>query len=83
MDIPCGQNSDGHFYDCHGATSELIGKLSTGDSKNAPAYQATVGNDPARGLDSVATNLFYARQRSSGVSSCGGMLGVSCAWCAS
>jgi subtilase family serine protease len=61
MDIPCGQNSDGHFYDCHGATSELIGELSTSDGKNRPAYPATEGYDLATGLGSVnATNLFYA-----------------------
>jgi len=61
MDIPCGQNSDGHFYDCHGATAELIGELSSADARNAPAYPATVGYDLATGLGSVnATNLFYA-----------------------
>ncbi|HXZ13753.1 MAG TPA: protease pro-enzyme activation domain-containing protein [Candidatus Sulfotelmatobacter sp.] len=61
IDIPCGQNPDGHFYDCHGATSTLIGELSTSDSKNRPAYPATVGYDLATGLGSVnATNLFEA-----------------------
>jgi subtilase family serine protease len=61
MDIPCGQNSDGQFYDCHGATTTLIGELSTSDSRNDPAYRATVGYDLATGLGSVnATNLFYA-----------------------
>jgi subtilase family serine protease len=61
MDIPCGQNSDGHFYDCHGATAELIGELSRSNGENAPAYPATVGYDLATGLGSVnATNLFYA-----------------------
>jgi subtilase family serine protease len=59
MDIPCGQNSDGNFYDCHGASATLIGELSTSDSRNAPAYPATVGYDLATGLGSVnATNLF-------------------------
>jgi subtilase family serine protease len=61
MDIPCGQNSDGHFYDCHGASSVLIGELSKSNSENAPAYPATVGYDLATGLGSVnATNLFNA-----------------------
>jgi len=64
MDIPCGQNSDGHFYDCHGASSLLIGELSTANSENAPAYPATVGYDLATGLGSVnATNLFNAWPR--------------------
>jgi subtilase family serine protease len=61
IDIPCGQNSDGHFYDCHGATPELIGEQSTANSRHDPAYPATVGYDLATGLGSVnATNLFYA-----------------------
>jgi len=61
MDIPCGQNADGQFYDCHGATSTLIGEMSTSDQKNAPAWPATIGYDLATGLGSVnATNLFYA-----------------------
>ena len=64
MDIPCGQNTDGHFYDCHGASSTLIGELSTSDSQNSPAYPATVGYDLATGLGSVnATNLFNAWPR--------------------
>ena len=64
MDIPCGQNSDGHFYDCHGASSSLIGELSTSNSRNSPAYPATVGYDLATGLGSVnATNLFNAWPR--------------------
>ena len=64
MDIPCGQNSDGHFYDCHGASSTLTGELSRSDSQNAPAYPATVGYDLATGLGSVnATNLFNAWPR--------------------
>jgi subtilase family serine protease len=59
MDIPCGQNSDGHFYDCHGASASLIGELSTSDSQNEPAYPAGRGYDLATGLGSVnATNLF-------------------------
>jgi len=61
MDIPCGQNSDGHFYDCHGASASLIGELSTSDSLNDPAYRAGRGYDLATGLGSVnATNLFNA-----------------------
>jgi subtilase family serine protease len=61
MDIPCGQNADGHFYDCHGADSTNIGELSTSNKKNGPAYPATDGYDLATGLGSVnATNLFYA-----------------------
>jgi subtilase family serine protease len=64
MDIPCGQNSDGHFYDCHGASPVLIGELSISNSENAPAYPATVGYDLATGLGSVnATNLFNAWPR--------------------
>jgi subtilase family serine protease len=64
MDIPCGQNSDGHFYDCHGASAVLIGELSKSNSENAPAYPATVGYDLATGLGSVnATNLFNAWPR--------------------
>lgn len=64
VDIPCGQNSDGHFYDCHGASSTLIGELSKSNSENAPAYPATVGYDLATGLGSVnATNLFNAWPR--------------------
>ena len=59
MDIPCGQNSDGHFYACHGASASLIGELSTSDSQNEPAYRAGRGYDLATGLGSVnATNLF-------------------------
>src|SRR5580698_4873988 len=62
MDIPCGQNSDGKFYDCFGASgSTVIGELSNSNSKNAPAYPATPGYDSATGLGSVdATNLFNA-----------------------
>jgi subtilase family serine protease len=61
MDIPCGQNSDGNFYDCHGASASLIGELSTSDSRNEPAYPAGAGYDLATGLGSVnATNLFDA-----------------------
>jgi subtilase family serine protease len=61
MDIPCGEDSNGHLYDCHGATAKLIGELSTSNGRNAPAYPATVGYDLATGLGSVnATNLFYA-----------------------
>jgi subtilase family serine protease len=61
MDIPCGQNSDGDFYDCHGASSKLIGELSISDSANDPAYRAGRGYDLATGLGSVnATNLFNA-----------------------
>jgi subtilase family serine protease len=61
MDIPCGQNSDGHFYDCHGASASLIGELSTSDSANDPAYRAGRGYDLATGLGSVnAAGLFNA-----------------------
>jgi subtilase family serine protease len=61
IDIPCGQNSDGNFYNCHGASPTLIGELSTSNGKNAAAYPATAGYDLATGLGSVnATNLFYA-----------------------
>jgi subtilase family serine protease len=62
MDIPCGQNADGKFYDCFGAAgSTVIGELSLSNSKNAPAYPATPGYDLATGLGSVdATNLFNA-----------------------
>jgi subtilase family serine protease len=61
MDIPCGQNSDGHFYNCHGASASLIGELSTSDSQNDPAYPAGRGYDLATGLGSVnAANLFNA-----------------------
>jgi subtilase family serine protease len=62
MDIPCGQNADGKFYDCFGASgSTIIGELSLSNSKNAPAYPATPGYDLATGLGSVdATNLFNA-----------------------
>lgn len=61
IDIPCGQNSDGQFFDCHGATATLIGELSTSDARNDPAYKATAGYDLATGLGSVdATNLFNA-----------------------
>jgi subtilase family serine protease len=61
MDIPCGENSDGHLYDCHGASASLIGELSTSDTRNKPAYPATEGYDLATGLGSVnATNLFNA-----------------------
>jgi hypothetical protein len=41
--------------------SRIIGELSSSDSKNEPAYPATVGYDLATGLGSVdATNLFNA-----------------------
>lgn len=61
MDIPCGQNSDGNFYDCHGATATVIGELSTANASDAPAFGTTTGYDLATGLGSVdATNLFNA-----------------------
>ena len=61
IDIPCGRNGDGHFYDCHGASGSLIGELSTSDPQNYPAYRAGKGYDLATGLGSVnATNLFNA-----------------------
>jgi subtilase family serine protease len=59
MDIPCGQNRDGSYYNCFGAASPLIGELSSSNSTAEPAYPATVGYDLATGLGSVnATNLF-------------------------
>jgi len=61
MDIPCGQNKDGNYYDCYGAASPIIGELSTSNSTGEPAYPATIGYDLATGLGSVnATNLFDA-----------------------
>jgi hypothetical protein len=62
MDIPCGQNPDGQFYDCFGASgSTIIGELSLSNFENKPAYPATVGYDLATGLGSVdAANLFNA-----------------------
>lgn len=62
IDIPCGQNSDGLFYDCFGAAgSTIIGELSTSSVEAEPAYPATAGYDLATGLGSVdATNLFNA-----------------------
>jgi hypothetical protein len=61
MDIPCGRNGDGHFYDCHGASASRFGELSPYDSENDPAYRAGRGYDLATGLGSVnATNLFDA-----------------------
>ena len=64
-DIPCGQNPDGHFYDCFGASGTTIyGELSTSDKKGEPAYRATKGYDFATGLGSIdATNLFDAWPR--------------------
>jgi subtilase family serine protease len=61
-DIPCGQNPDGQFYDCFGASgSTIIGELSLSNFENKPAYPATVGYDLATGLGSVdAANLFNA-----------------------
>jgi subtilase family serine protease len=61
MDIPCGQNTDGSYYDCYGAATPIVGELSSSDSTGEPAYPATVGYDLATGLGSVnATNLFDA-----------------------
>jgi subtilase family serine protease len=70
MDIPCGRNPDGNFYDCFGASGHfpvsgtgerIYGELSSLDSNSEPAYPATVGYDLATGLGSVdATNLFNA-----------------------
>lgn len=62
MDIPCGRDPDGKFYDCFGAKgSDVIGELSGSNDQNAPVYPATAGYDLATGLGSVdATNLFYA-----------------------
>jgi len=70
MDIPCGRNPDGDFYDCFGASGRFgdvgtgtrtFGELSTSGSRNALSYSATPGYDLATGLGSVdATNLFNA-----------------------
>ena len=70
MDIPCGRNPDGNFYDCFGASGRfgdsgtgkrIYGELSSSDSNSESAYPATVGYDLATGLGSVdATNLFDA-----------------------
>ncbi|HEY4772156.1 MAG TPA: protease pro-enzyme activation domain-containing protein [Steroidobacteraceae bacterium] len=62
MDIPCGQNPDGRFFNCFGAKgTDVFGELSTSNSQNDPAWPATVGYDLATGLGSVdATNLFNA-----------------------
>jgi len=70
MDIPCGRNPDGNFYDCLGGSGEfdgvgtgkrVYGELSSSDSVSEPAYAATPGYDLATGLGSVdATNLFNA-----------------------
>jgi subtilase family serine protease len=62
IDIPCGRDADGHFYDCFGAKgADVIGELSTSSEHNKPAYPATSGYDLATGLGSVdATNLFRA-----------------------
>jgi subtilase family serine protease len=62
MDIPCGQNPDGRFFNCFGAKgADVIGELSTSNSQSEPAWPATVGYDLATGLGSVdATNLFNA-----------------------
>ena len=65
IDIPCGRNPDGRFYDCFGAAGQsVIGELSQQSSKNEPAYPAAPGYDQATGLGSVdATNLFEAWPR--------------------
>jgi subtilase family serine protease len=61
IDVPCGKNKDGNFYDCHGAVKKIIGELATSDDEDNPAYPATIGYDLATGLGSVnATNLFRA-----------------------
>jgi subtilase family serine protease len=61
IDIPCGQNPDGKFYHCHGASKTDIGELSTSNGEDDPAYPAALGYDFATGLGSVnATNLFQA-----------------------
>jgi subtilase family serine protease len=62
IDVPCGQNHNGAFFDCFGASgSTILGELSSSGSKNEPAYPATVGYDFATGLGSIdATNLFNA-----------------------
>jgi subtilase family serine protease len=62
MDIPCGQNTHGKFYDCFGASgTSIIGEESNKNTANQPTYPATAGYDLATGLGSVdATNLFDA-----------------------
>jgi subtilase family serine protease len=62
IDIPCGRNDDGRFYDCFGAKgADVLGELSTTSEHGKPAYPATSGYDLATGLGSVdATNLFRA-----------------------
>ena len=61
IDIPCGQDSNGKFFDCHGASKTEIGELSTSSDEDDPAYPAAVGYDLATGLGSVnAANLFQA-----------------------
>jgi subtilase family serine protease len=61
IDIPCGQNTDGSFNNCHGASPTLIGELSTSNAADAPAFRTTPGYDLATGLGSVnAANLFNA-----------------------
>jgi subtilase family serine protease len=61
IDIPCGQNNDGSFNDCHGATATAFGELSTSNAQDAPAFGTSTGYDLATGLGSVnATNLFNA-----------------------
>jgi hypothetical protein len=61
IDIPCGQNKDGSFYDCFGASPSIIGELSPSDTLAEPAYPAAAGYDLATGLGSVnAANLFKA-----------------------
>jgi hypothetical protein len=62
IDIPCGQDSNGKFYDCFGASgSTVIGELSSSNHEGEPAYPATAGYDLATGLGSIdATNLFNA-----------------------
>jgi len=65
MDTPCGPDGNGNFHDCYGAanppTNPTLGVLSLSNSKDQPAWPATVGYDLATGLGSLdATNLFNA-----------------------
>jgi subtilase family serine protease len=65
MDTPCGPDGNGNFHDCYGAanppSNPTLGVLSLSNSKDQPAWPATVGYDLATGLGSLdATNLFNA-----------------------
>jgi hypothetical protein len=62
IDLPCGQNCNGLFFNCFGASgSTIIGERCSSNSKNETAYRATVGYNLATGLGSVGvTKLFNA-----------------------